>query len=685
MPTFEQPSIIWTSHGVPKSQQFDDYYFNEDGGLDESQFVFLRHNQLSERWSALSELPAQHRLFTVAETGFGTGLNFLAAWALWNATAPSDATLHYVALEKFPLERADIAQALSRWPSLSGLLTELLAQYPEPLERPVNRLTFNQGRLKLSLIFADATAGLTHLAPAHNCANAVRRRACHYSESPRPVDAWFLDGFSPAKNPDMWTPKLFDRMAALSDNGTSVSTFTSASDVRRGLQAVGFNVQRTPGFGRKREMLAGHFVAGAAQSTSNALNDHLMPSAPHSQPETRTRATRQNARAANTPKPSWHLVGSNLNAKALGPPTLAAEAKRVAIIGAGLAGAHTAYALAQRGFRVTVFDAKSIASGASGNPQGVVYTRFSHQHDALAEFNHHAFNYADAFYQHTGYGAVGQRCGVLHLSQGPKHAATQQRIAQRYIKSPEAARWIDASHNLLLGEMGLAAEAEGLFTPAGGWLRPAALCRRLLDHAHIKVHENTPVTALDQKNDGTWQLSITMSQSDGQQDSRSDSFTADIVVVANAYAATEFSQTRSTPIKAIRGQMTFADLAQPTDFPLATCLCGEGYIAPPVTLAEGPPQLCFGATFDLGRKDSAVQEADNQKNIAMISELSAPKELPPLHNIQGRVSFRGATRDYLPIVGPVPDEAATVETKKLKDRNSEPDADTVAVLEDALE
>jgi tRNA 5-methylaminomethyl-2-thiouridine biosynthesis bifunctional protein len=217
----------------PYSTQFEDVYFSSDNGLLETEYVFLQGNRLAERWQQLTS-PA----FTLIETGFGTGLNFLSCCQLWLQTAPPDATLHFISVEKYPLSLQDIKAALDLWPCLTPYTQDFLAHYPAILNGE-NIPLFN-GRIHLTLLIGDAVTQLATL-------NAQ-------------ADAWLLDGFAPSKNPDMWQPALFSQMARLSHAGTTIATFTSAGQVRRNLMAAGFNVQKRPGFGKKREMLIGHYA-----------------------------------------------------------------------------------------------------------------------------------------------------------------------------------------------------------------------------------------------------------------------------------------------------------------------------------------------------------------------------------------------------------------------------------------
>lgn len=241
MRLIDNASIEW-KQGQPYASAFQDVYFSSDNGLLETEYVFLQGNNLTVRWQHLSE-----KSFTIAETGFGTGLNFLCTVRSWLETAPKDAVLHFISVEKYPLSLSDITVALQLWPELLELFEPFLASYESLLIGKEPIMLFDNS-VQLTLLIGDAMASL---------------KTFNLTDSNPPsslIDAWFLDGFSPAKNPDMWQPELFEQMARLSSQKTTFATFTSAGAVRRGLIAAGFDVSKQSGFGKKREMLFGCFI-----------------------------------------------------------------------------------------------------------------------------------------------------------------------------------------------------------------------------------------------------------------------------------------------------------------------------------------------------------------------------------------------------------------------------------------
>lgn len=286
------PEIDWREDGTPVSRAFGDVYFSAEDGLAETRTVFLKGCGLPEAWRG-------QRQFTVAETGFGTGLNFLALWQLWHQHRPHpQARLSFISFEAFPLRAEDAARAFAAWPELVPLADQLLARWPGPV-KGVRHLAFEDDGIELIL----------HLGDIGETLPASRFQA----------DAWFLDGFSPARNEGMWAGSVYPLIAARSAPGARLGTFTVAGYVRRGLASAGFEVEKAAGHGRKRERL-----------------------------EARLPGVRKEKAAPG----------------------------RVAILGAGIAGAAIASKLIAAGVDVAVFDlADAPASGASGNPLALMMPR----------------------------------------------------------------------------------------------------------------------------------------------------------------------------------------------------------------------------------------------------------------------------------------------------------------------
>ncbi|MCD8523239.1 MAG: bifunctional tRNA (5-methylaminomethyl-2-thiouridine)(34)-methyltransferase MnmD/FAD-dependent 5-carboxymethylaminomethyl-2-thiouridine(34) oxidoreductase MnmC [Saccharospirillaceae bacterium] len=586
------PELRWNDAGLPLSCEFDDPYFSVDNGLEESRYVFLQHNGLPQRW-----LGWQGN-FSIIETGFGTGLNFLITWEHWRQTAKSDtAWLHFTSIEKFPLTLQQLQQALALWPQLSELSAQLFAQYPLPVAG-FHRLVWPEERLSLTLIFADVREALPQLSG--------------------PVHAWYLDGFAPAKNPQMWSDDLFRAMRRLSqrqpaqyhgEQPASVATFTSAGIVRRGLLGAGFNVKRVPGYGRKREMLAGSF--------------------------NRRQGPEQSPCFTHSP---WLLQQNGLPDEA-----------EVVVIGAGLAGATTARALAERGLKVEVMDATGIAQQASGNPQGGLYVKLAAGDNAIhTDFYLAAFQYALPYMRrYLGAGDADNpywsQCGVLQLAYDDKEALRQLKFSQTRRLPQELVHPLNQEQASAIA--GNRQNTGGLFFPQAGWVSPADLCRILLQHRNIRFTQRQATaletTVLTPATSG-WRVRC----SDGT------SLNSSQLVLACAYAAKTLLPDAYLPLKRIRGQLSYLYAEQAPA--LTTVLCGRSYMAPP---RHG--QLCLGATYNLRDEETQLRDSDHQTNLDHLPDFGP--QWRDLHQQQemklvlgGRVGFRCTTPDYLPMVGAVP-------------------------------
>lgn len=218
--------LDWDENGTPVSRVFGDPYFSRTDGRAETRHVFLAGNGLPDRWQNRNH-------FTIAELGFGTGLNFLETAAAWRQCRPPDATLSYVAFERYPLSSSDLARALAPWPDLAADAAVLTGLWPPPPGWSEHEVA----AVHLHIYIGDANTGLPQW-------NGL-------------ADAWYLDGFSPAKNPDLWGHDLMRHVYTNTAPGGTLATFTVAGWVRRNLGAAGFEVTKIPGYGRKRECLKG--------------------------------------------------------------------------------------------------------------------------------------------------------------------------------------------------------------------------------------------------------------------------------------------------------------------------------------------------------------------------------------------------------------------------------------------
>ncbi|MGA6096784.1 bifunctional tRNA (5-methylaminomethyl-2-thiouridine)(34)-methyltransferase MnmD/FAD-dependent 5-carboxymethylaminomethyl-2-thiouridine(34) oxidoreductase MnmC [Stutzerimonas marianensis] len=569
---FQHAELDWDENGQPQSRRYGDVYFSRLSGIEETDHVFIRPNRLDARFAALQ--PGER--LVIGETGFGTGLNFLCAWQAFERHAPAGALLHFISVEKHPLTAGDLHRALSLWPAVGPQATALLAQYVA-INPGFQQLRF--GSVTLTLLVGNALETLGQLDAQ--------------------VDAWFLDGFAPSKNPDMWQPPLFEQVARLSAPAATLATFTSAGAVRRGLQAVGFEVERIPGFGHKRESLR-----GILRADLGALRGTLT-------------------------KP-WFAR-----------PKPRLTPRKALVIGAGLAGCASAASLAARGWDVTVLERHAeIAAEASGNPQGVLYLKLSAHATALSRLVVSAFGHTRRLLQGLERGRDWDDCGVLQLAYDDKEAARQSELAEAFPAS--LVRQIDCAEAERLA--GVALGRGGLFFPEAGWAHPPAVCRALVEQPGITLLRHHEPVELRRQGD-TWQAI----------DGTGVLAEASVVVIAGAAEAARFSQAAWLPLKRIRGQIT-ALPATERSAALGTVLCAKGYVAPP---RDGVHTL--GASFNFAATDPAPSDAEHRSNLAMLEEISA--ELSdrleaagrPVAELEGRVAFRCTSPDYLPIVGPLAD------------------------------
>lgn len=581
------------NNGAPVSSHFDDVYFSKEDGIAETQYVFLQQNRLVERW-----INDPSSTFTIAETGFGTGLNFLCTWALWNAqrakcdmwnSTPTQRPqhLHFISTEKFPLSKIDLETALQSHPSLKALSQQLIEQYPAPI--PGNhRLYFHQSNVTLTLLFGDTITRLKET-------NGV-------------VDAWFLDGFAPIKNPDMWQPALFDQMARLSRTDTTFSTFTSAGIVKRGLRAAGFSVSRIPGFGQKWDMLVGKREATLA-------NPITFP-------------------AAQKPWLQFRYQRCTPG--------------KIAIVGAGLAGCTVARKMAERGWQVSLFESESdIATQGSGNATGITFTKLSPHNTAQNRYYQSAFLHACRYirklmhFHRIKEGDSWQLNGLIRLAYNEKEQKEQQVLLQHRHWPEELLEYL--SPDDLLQRFDITSKHPALLLTCGGWLNPTTLCRQLIQHPNIQLHLNTPVTNLSLASSvpthkPEWVIN--------QQESHFDS-----VVLACAFASNQFGISEHLPLRSVRGQVTYVPATKNSQ-QLQYAINYDGYINPAYRGFHS-----IGATFNPKLTLREQRAEDHEWNLNQLKK-SLPelaKDLPNVQAVEGRVGFRCQTPDYLPIIGPIPD------------------------------
>ncbi|MEM1411735.1 MAG: bifunctional tRNA (5-methylaminomethyl-2-thiouridine)(34)-methyltransferase MnmD/FAD-dependent 5-carboxymethylaminomethyl-2-thiouridine(34) oxidoreductase MnmC [Pseudomonadota bacterium] len=624
-------TIEWNDQGQPVARDFDDVYFSRENGLAESRYVFLQQNRLEERWAALP--PGGQ--FVLGETGFGSGLNFLAAWQCWRACAPSDATLRFLSVEAFPMQPSDLARALEPWTELSSLAASLTNAYPRCLAPGLHQLDFDNGLVQLTLALGEALEGLQAFLPSLHPLHRL---------PPRGVDAWMLDGFSPARNPAMWRSALFEAIRDLSAPGATFATFTAAGEVRRGLEAVGFDVRKAPGFGRKRDMLNGVLGEPAAPPPTGQFSASPYPDGqPH----------------------AWHVQPSvpTSTGHSSGPDT------DVAIIGGGLAGCHLAARLARSGLSVKLLEAEpALAQGGSGNAQGVLYAKPSARGGLASHFNLAALLFAQRHYAPfwAANPRLGAATGVLHVATSERDVAAQSALVE-FLGHAPLCRMLD--HEAAEATAGVPLPRGGLWFPDSGWLAPPDLCEALVASPAIHVQQ-ARVARLARIDAGRWAVLDAQGQVVTE---------APVVVLACANALPRFEQTATLPVQAVRGQVSFLPASEAgAAAGLRTALCADGYVTPPGN-ATGRDVLCFGASFSPGDPGTDTRVEDHAGNLERLRRCF-PDLVPDdcsVDSFTGRASLRCATPDRLPMAGPAPDIPLMSERFSLLRKNAKsaiPDA-----------
>jgi len=412
----DEKSLEWRGN-TPVSSRFGDVYYSEDHGLEETEFVFLKGIGAPTCWQNKSS-------FVIAETGFGTGLNFLATYRAW-LNSGATGTLTFISTENFPLSAAALRKTHKTFPELENFSKELCAAWPPP-SPGFHVRSFANNKIQLLLMFGDATDSFNNL---------------HAS-----VDAWYLDGFSPSKNPEMWTDELFGQMKRLSKPTAKFATFTAAGFVKRALRERGFNVTKAPGYGRKRERLIGTM---APQTSETIPFVSALPIVP-----------------------SWASIPDS------------PKEKDTLIIGAGIAGSSLAHLLHQKGQKVSLVTGKSPAG--SDVPAAILSPGFQRSSLPASYFATSCFAHA-CWYPPYAKAWAAER-GVKVSSLDPLERDRLHEIAQLF-------GW---------GDDWLETMKDGLYLPKSGALSPSMALQAL--QKSIPVQYGTVKTI--QNHEGQWHIDV---------------------------------------------------------------------------------------------------------------------------------------------------------------------------------
>lgn len=558
--------LAFADDGTPWSERFGDVYHSASGAVGQAHHVFLSGNELPQRWRG------RHR-FVVLETGFGTGLNFLATWAAWHEDPQRCARLHFVSCELHPFRAEDLARLHARWPEFEPLARALRANWPE-LTPGVHRLHLDDERVTLTLYFGDAREGLAQL----------ELRA----------DALYLDGFSPARNPDLWSPRVFHLLARLAAPAATLATWSVAGQVREGLRRAGFEVDKAPGFGGKRQMLRGRRAMQAEEAAAHA------------------------------------------------EPAIT-SARHALVIGAGIAGTAVAERLAARGWQVQLIDAADgVGEGASGNHAGVLRPLPSLDDNRMSRLTRAGTLYGWAHIARLaarGHPVRAEATGVLHLARDDKQLEKMRAVVERLALPPTHLRFVTAAEASQLA--GWPVPCGGWWFAGSGWVQPPSLCQANIDAggAAIRRHFGCRVARLERRGDDWHAL-----RADGDTLA-----SAPIAILAAGTAVRDFAQARGLPVVSARGQVSL--LAAEDGSAPQVVVCRGGYVSPAIDGLR-----CAGATFSVDDDEQSLRSEDHAENLAKL-EAMLPGYVGGLDSARlgGRVGFRPASPDRLPMVGALPE------------------------------
>lgn len=546
---------------APRSLDYDDIFHPAAGAREQAAHVFLAGNGLPRRWAGRPR-------FVVLETGFGLGHNFLSTWAAWRRDPQRCGRLVYVAIEKHPVSVGDLQRvhAASPWPEL---VHEWLAAWP-PATPDLHAVDLDQGRVMLRLAFGDIAYWLPQLMLQ--------------------ADAFYLDGFAPARNPAMWSADVLQRLRHLAARDATAATWSVARSVRDGLARAGFQVQRVEGFDTKREMLVARF-----------------------------------APTYDLRRPPGRSFGNGH--------------REVAVVGAGLAGAACAAALQRHGIGVQVFEqAPKAAAGGSGNAAGLLHGVVHAQDGPYARWHRAAFLRATAVLSpRIAAGAVqGDLRGLLRLETHAGCAAMRERL-ERQALPVEYAQALDPL--AAAQRAGCRVAGPCWWYARGGWVDPRTVVADAIGRAMWEVHANTWVSRLERDESGRWCLL----GADGRRLA-----VADAVLLANAHDARRLAGVDLGRCRSTRGQVSVLDASVRSPRP-ACPIAGDGYA---ITLPDGA--LLCGATRDAGDDDATLRERDHRRNLDALAALCGMSADVDAERLTGRVGWRLETADRLPLVGALP-------------------------------
>ena len=572
------PKLEWREREgklLPFSLEFNDFYSSCEGSVEEATYVFVNGNRLDERVTKNSEL-------RVAELGFGFGLNFLTTAYYFAKACQEDerpvsrSWLSFTSFERHLPLVSDFRQFYSQLQLPDDFSQSLFEELSEATLRQLpentagaHRISLFDNRIRLTLFLGEASEFLP--------------------QSEDTVDAWYLDGFTPSRNSSLWSESLLQEVARLSTRGTTVSSYTSASKVRKQLSSFGFDIKKRKGFGTKREMLFGEYRGDSLQ---------------------------KKARNSNQNK------------------------KQVCIVGGGLAGVSSALSLLARGFKVSLLERNTeVANEASGNLAAVVMAYLSAKPDFLSRFYLNGFQHSLRCLgelEHLGLETTFSRTGVLRLTSSKRLASVLEALETLQLPTT-----IVRQAGAELEELGI--NSESLLFPMGGHLEIKTLCKSIVRYLQERYASNFTLlchsNAIElQENSHSWSLF------DGGNKLLAE---ADVVVLANAFDAGTLIQSSWLPMEKVRGEVIHVP-ANKESREITRVICADSYFTP---AHEG--YHLIGASYEHGTENTETSVAQQQKLLSKIGRWSKKLQFSSEEISSGRVSFRSMSPDRLPMIGSV--------------------------------
>jgi tRNA 5-methylaminomethyl-2-thiouridine biosynthesis bifunctional protein len=569
-------NLTWRN-GQPYSEMFDDIYYSSDeneriSGESEFNHVFFKSNGLPERWNCTGD-------FVVAELGFGSGLNCLLTireWLMHLDECKQDKCLHYIALEKYPFSPDTIEKLISRYPDLKDYCDELVAVYPPAVKGSHSRHLFDN-RVVIHYKFMDVF-------------DALKDERYH-------VDAWYLDGFSPAKNPDMWSEKLFAKIAQNSHSKTTCSTYTAAGFVKRNLQNNGFEVRKVNGHGNKREMLV-------AKSSAEQLTAHKFVDKPWFNP----------------------------------PDHREVVEKEATVIGAGIAGLSVAYSLVKRGWSVTIIDRqRNVAMETSSNPAAIVYPRLSVNNDVDTEFYTAAYCYA----LYVLKSLQEKHADTFWLNNGLLQLFDETRLTEIIDKYSFNKEFVTKTNVALKEDESSSSEVSTVFAnyQQAGVLLPDMLCDAIVQACGEKLKfVHSDIDSLQSLN-GRWHClsgSVLVTE-------------AKVLVMAGGNNINSYGLDINFPVESVRGQV--AELyTNKESKKIKKVINSDVYLTPALR-----DRHYLGATYSRNNFNLVVDPEENKRLLESFDRVYG-KVFNSDSVSNTWVGFRAMSKDRVPIVGAVPDQ-----------------------------